>query len=288
MTRTTPPRPFDVEALFPELAALRRAATRLHPRRGVPTAADSSVGGPMLWPAGEPWPVCTVPHHPLLGVAQLYRRDVPGLPFPEEGDLLQVFWCGYERHGESGHEPHVELRWRHAADVAEPLAEQPVPFRVGRTELVPHPCVLHPEVVTEYPWFEELDLGLQERIELWDTPEGYDEDAEDAEDASEPGETYLSDLSTAPGWKTGGHIAWNLTGPTHLRCTACAADLLPLLTAADREWDSSTASWVPYEDRPVADPRRAYGPTGVSPGRGRLIIAACPRDPRHPHRLISQ
>ncbi len=58
MTRTTPPRPFDVTAPFPELAPLARTTVRLHPRAGSPTAADSSVGGPLLWPADEPWPVC--------------------------------------------------------------------------------------------------------------------------------------------------------------------------------------------------------------------------------------
>ncbi|MFE1443243.1 hypothetical protein [Streptomyces sp. NPDC058739] len=36
---TTPPRPFDVTALFPQLAPLARTATRLHPRPGSPTAA---------------------------------------------------------------------------------------------------------------------------------------------------------------------------------------------------------------------------------------------------------
>ncbi|MFF9631166.1 hypothetical protein [Streptomyces fradiae] len=62
MTRTTPPRPVDVEAVFPALAAHRRTATRLHPRHGAPKAEESSVAGPLLWPAGEPWPECTAVH----------------------------------------------------------------------------------------------------------------------------------------------------------------------------------------------------------------------------------
>ncbi|MEU1478126.1 hypothetical protein ABZ458_23340, partial [Streptomyces sp. NPDC005760] len=44
---TTPPRLFDVTALFPQLAPLARTATRLHPRPGSPTVHDSSVGGPL-------------------------------------------------------------------------------------------------------------------------------------------------------------------------------------------------------------------------------------------------
>ncbi|MER5872209.1 hypothetical protein [Streptomyces sp. NPDC002044] len=62
MTRTTPPRPVDAEALFPALGDYRRTSTRLHPRPGAPKADDSSVAGPLLWPADEPWPVCTAVH----------------------------------------------------------------------------------------------------------------------------------------------------------------------------------------------------------------------------------
>ncbi|MFC9622794.1 hypothetical protein ACFTXM_23320 [Streptomyces sp. NPDC056930] len=54
MSRTTPPRPLDVEALFPELATYRGTITRLHPRPGRPDVAASSVGGPLLWPTDEP------------------------------------------------------------------------------------------------------------------------------------------------------------------------------------------------------------------------------------------
>ncbi|MFD7973442.1 hypothetical protein ACFV5D_32975, partial [Streptomyces clavifer] len=53
MSFTTPPRPLDVTALFPQLAPLARTATRLHPRPGTPSVHDSSVGGPLLWPARD-------------------------------------------------------------------------------------------------------------------------------------------------------------------------------------------------------------------------------------------
>jgi hypothetical protein len=59
---TTPSRPFDILNAFPELAVYAKTASRLHPRRGRPQAAESSVAGPMLWPAGEPRPTCQLPH----------------------------------------------------------------------------------------------------------------------------------------------------------------------------------------------------------------------------------
>ncbi|MFJ7588037.1 hypothetical protein ACIQZO_11765 [Streptomyces sp. NPDC097617] len=115
-SRTTPPRPLDVESLFPGLAAHRRAATRLHPRPAAPGVHDSHVGGPLLWPADDPWPICTVPHRgapgpgplPLLALAQLHARDVPDLPAGPDGcDLLQVFWCPFDAHGPTGHGMYV-------------------------------------------------------------------------------------------------------------------------------------------------------------------------------------
>jgi hypothetical protein len=73
MTRTTPPRPVDVAGALPQLAPLARPAVRLHPRPGAPSRGDSSVGGPLLWPAGEPWPYCDGPHDP-------YDLTVPTSP----------------------------------------------------------------------------------------------------------------------------------------------------------------------------------------------------------------
>ncbi|MFE9742614.1 hypothetical protein [Streptomyces sp. NPDC006477] len=78
MSRTTPPRPLDVEGVFPALAAHRRTATRLHPRPGRAKPEESSVAGPLLWPAEEPWPTCTAVHPKgrghLLSDVRLSRR----------------------------------------------------------------------------------------------------------------------------------------------------------------------------------------------------------------------
>ncbi|WP_398981103.1 hypothetical protein [Streptomyces sp. I05A-00742] len=61
MVCTTPPRPVDVEQLFPEVAQYRRDAVRLHPRAGSPGVRESSLGGPLLRPRSEPWPHCRAP-----------------------------------------------------------------------------------------------------------------------------------------------------------------------------------------------------------------------------------
>ncbi|MDX3458055.1 hypothetical protein PV396_39995 [Streptomyces sp. ME02-8801-2C] len=76
MSFTTPPRPIDITAVFPQLAPLARTATRLHPRPGSPTVRDSSVGGPLLWPADEPWLYCDEPHDSHAAPVVLSPDDV--------------------------------------------------------------------------------------------------------------------------------------------------------------------------------------------------------------------
>ncbi|MEU7138616.1 hypothetical protein ABZ942_04110 [Nocardia sp. NPDC046473] len=75
MTPTTPPRPADLEAVFPELAPLARTATRLHPRPGSPSPQDSSIGGPLLWPAREPWPHCREDAHHTAPITLMSLAD---------------------------------------------------------------------------------------------------------------------------------------------------------------------------------------------------------------------
>ncbi|KOX25485.1 MULTISPECIES: hypothetical protein [unclassified Streptomyces] len=340
MTRTTPPRPLDVEALFPELAAFRGTTTRLHPRPGTPDPSVSSVGGPLLWPADEPWPVCDEAHGrgrgrrpadirrhrrvldaawardpasgptdeerelldelgrrhripgasetdplPLIGLAQLYRRDVPDLPAgPRDCDLLQVFWCPFDAHGPSRHGLGLHLRWRRSWEVGEVLTAPPQPLVVGSEGFVPEPCVLHPEQVVTYPFAGLLPEDLCARIDAWD--EAREEEAEDDGAEAPPG--YQYDLSVPPGWRAGGFASWHATDPYPVDCAACATPMRLLLTVDSSEWDGGSGSWRPLEDedRP---PHGDATPTRVTVGRwGELNVFACPGDPGHPHRWSIQ
>jgi hypothetical protein len=66
---TTPPPPAELLARLPELDRLGRTTTRLHPRPAPVDATQSHVGGPLRWPADEPWPTCDTPHQ--------VREEVP-------------------------------------------------------------------------------------------------------------------------------------------------------------------------------------------------------------------
>lgn len=76
MSLTTPPRPVDIAAVIPELGEYSTVAIRLHPRPAAPTAHESSIGGPLRWPATEAWPVCTAADHDTqqLVPAEAVRR----------------------------------------------------------------------------------------------------------------------------------------------------------------------------------------------------------------------
>lgn len=347
MTRTTPPRPLDVEKPYPGLAAHRGTTTRLHPRPGTPGVADSSVGGPLLWPVDEPWPVCTEPHPrahgrrpvdihrarrilgdawardpasgptdeerelltelerehrvadladtdplPMLGVAQLYRRDVPDLrPGPEDHDLLQVFWCPFDRHGRTGYGMSVRLVWRRSWEVTEVLSTPPRPEVVGYEGYVAEPCVLHPEQVVTYPFSGTLPEELCARIDA--AEEALEEVAEAAyeETGEEPVDEprYQYDLSIPPGWRAGGFASWHLTDPARMDCASCATPMELLLTVDSSEWDGGSRSWIPLEEHGLPGGSRSATPTEVTVGRwGELNIFACPGDPGHPHRWSIQ
>ncbi|MFH9089410.1 hypothetical protein [Streptomyces sp. NPDC017673] len=350
MPRTTPPRPLDVETLFPELAAHRGTTTRLHPRPGNPGPADSSVGGPLLWPADEPWPVCGEAHArgrgrrpadihrrrrvlaaawarehtpgptdeerellaelhrehrlpgvaetdplPMIGLAQLYRRDVPDLPAgPDDCDLLQVFWCPFTAHGPTGYGLELHLRWRRSREVGRVLTAPPQPPVIGSDGFLPEPCVLHPEQVLTYPYADLLPEELCARIDAWEDAVEAEAERAGGEQAGtwQAGETgdghtvepprYQYDLSIPPGWRVGGFASWHATDPYPMDCPACGTPMHLLLTVDSSEWDGGSGSWRPLEDR---SGRRSATPTEVVVGRwGELNVFACPEHPEHPHR----
>ncbi|MFC6598135.1 hypothetical protein [Kitasatospora paranensis] len=340
MSRTTPPRPVDIASIFPELAPLARQAVRLHPRAGRPTVHDSSVGGPLLWPANEVWPACTKEHynhklpvslddvrqmralleaawlrprepredlldpdqrayldklkagHPahtepnaLLPVAQLYLRDIPGLSGPEGSDLLQVLWCPLD-HDEAL--PAAHLVWRNAASVGTLLTDPPEPADVEHYgDYVPEPCVLHPEVVTEYPAPLELPKELADRLHNWG------EEQEEESEEGPGGAYYQYELSVAPGWKVGGWGPWSFRDPSPMHCRSCNTPYKPLFTVDSGEWDGGSGSWIPLEDREEPSGptglRRPSDPPMVQIGRGyNMQIYVCPTSFDHPHLEVMQ
>ena len=285
---TTPPAPVDLSTVHPRLAALARTTVRLHPRAGSPSADQSSLGGPLVWPADEPWPTCDGPaggDHldgepgeevvPLAPVLQLLASDVPELPFPPGTDVLQVLWCPFDHEPDSA--PRPELRWRRLADIGPALAEMPAPDEETDPQLVPSPCVLHPERVVEYPADEVLG-PLAEVIARIEQDTGW---------------AYESELATATGTKALGHPDW-IQSPDWPVC-GCGAEMEHLLTVASWEFSRGDEKrWIATEDRPAMDgwgfdadddhPWFALrNPAGLMLGDvGNVYLFVCTRCPERP------
>jgi hypothetical protein len=248
MTRTSPVRPVDVEAVFPEVAAFRRSAVRLHPRAGTPGARDSSLGGPVLWPRPLPWPRCEEVHPatalspqaerpiPLVPVLQLFAMDVPELPFPAGTDMLQVMWCPFDH--EPAYAPRPEVFWRDSTQGDLEPADPPRPADAP-DDYLPRPCVLHPERVTDYPsWDLPRDIAdaLQPRFKLL---------------KEETGWSYHHHLSASDGIKIGGYPTWT-QDPAWPDCPACGQRMAHLLTINSAEFDGKTwRTWLAVEDTPT-------------------------------------
>nr|WSX50502.1 hypothetical protein OG409_17035 [Streptomyces sp. NBC_00974] len=188
-------------------------AMLLTPSPGAPRPGETSIGGPLLWPAGEVWPVCAEPDEQdpvggdpvaMVPVAQLYRRDVPGEWWPEGADLMQVLWCPNEhweaRSPQAEGAPTVEVRWRIAAEVLEPVDG---PVFGGRFEegLLPRPCT----VAVEGP----------------------------VDDEAEP-------ISRYDVWKAGGFPRWTLTDPYEIRCDDCGAETVLVFTISSGAFGSGS------------------------------------------------
>lgn len=287
MRRTTPFRPVDVTVYFPELAPMARVAVRLHPRTGEPTSADSSIGGPPLWPAHEPWPSCSEHGGPWqFGIApedvRLRRRTLAEAwrrPREDGADVLSAAEHAMvdrvskgSRIPLEGPAPMVPVAQLYAADIpglpcpdgTDLLQVLWCPFDhpedyLPRTELrwrtaaeVTDPLSVPPlpSVIGNEDYLPEACILHPETITEYPAAHELAEELTERIYAWEDQHdfNYQYDLAVAPGCKVGGHAPWSFSDPFPMACAECSSNVRPLLTIDGSEWHGGSGSWRPVED----------------------------------------
>lgn len=212
-------------------------------------------------------------------MAQLFARDVPTLPFPDGTSVLQVLWCPLE-HGEYACPERIVV-WREAISVTDILTTVPEPLPEAADCYRPKTCHVSPESVLEYP-----NVDIPDRHTVW---------AEAKRLKTETGWDFHSDLTVAPGIKTGGFPGWT-QDPQWPDCT-CGATMEHLMTIASWEFNGlGPGRWLPLEERHLATSldgvswqqrsevlRPAREPAGIMLGDvGGIYLFYCPVCPDRP------
>jgi hypothetical protein len=266
---------------------MAREAVRLHPRVGEPTWAESSIGGPLLWPAREPWPTCPEhggpwqfgfsPRHVRLRrriLAEAWRRpreDGADLLSAEDHVTVDRISKG-SRIPQDGPVPMVPVAQLYAADIpdlprpadADLLQVLWCPFNhdedyLPRTELrwrtaadVTDPLDVAPEpsVIGNDDYLPEACVLHPETVTEYPAPHELPEELAKRIHAWEDQHDfrYQYDLAVSPGCKVGGHAPWSFSDPFPMSCAECGSGIRPLLTIDDSEWDGGSGSWRPVED----------------------------------------
>ncbi|GAA4910604.1 hypothetical protein LX16_2690 [Stackebrandtia albiflava] len=309
---TTTPLLAGIEEAVPELAAHRRTATRLHPRPGSPAATASSVAGPLLWPADEPWPVCADPHREYVQAARFHdhlrpRRFGDRSPAPVK-PLSFTPWQDVRitaliAAGPIPMVPVAQLYRRDVPDLPGPdwadlcqvlwcpmdhddwwLPAAHVRWRDSASVTETLTEVPVPRYVGHHDYVPQPCAVHPERVTEYEYDALLPEELamRVAEWEERNGIHYGGGRSIAAGWKVGGYASWTYMGPEPMVCD-CGRDLAPLLSAAETEWDDGP--WWKPDDADTADP----APTGIAVPCGEgLWIWYCPADVSHPVRVTMQ
>jgi hypothetical protein len=272
----------DIAEIIPEFKSLGKTTVRLHPRVGTAGPQSSNLGGHILWPSREPWPVCDTHETPFVPVLQLLKEDVPEIGFQEHTDCFQLLWCPYDHDPVEGPSPWAF--WRDRSQIENPRVEL-APRTDPDALYFPRPCLIHPERVVEYPLSSELTTEIRSKIEQslaikellaigqekYRSAFGFPFSALTLYDAF---------LSVADGTKVGGYPGW-VQDPWYPSCI-CGDTMEHLITFASFEFDGVTkVRWVPSEEQHAvaasSDQRKAVSsaPDWMFGDAGCLYVFIC-------------
>jgi hypothetical protein len=318
MTKTTPPPRANVLDALPELASQIATTIRLHPRRGeVPDPAASKIGGIFLWPENESWPTVPGEHYPkwrtdfrkwdkdfrdgtpieLVPVLQLNKKDVPDFLFPEGKDLFQMLWLPLFT-GKPPYQGFPYVYWRTTQSITKTHSTIPLsPY--ADHHLIPKPCTLNFERVSEFPDINDLSDEQQDRLSAWlhsTAHLAFKDKLQEFEDASDDfveqiDALYQFELSVCPSNKLSGHVDW-IQFNEWPNCD-CGRKMEHLLTLTDGEVDAGTwRRWLPLEDRDKWHNRKLANEMNNAPdwylGAGNIYYFICRHCEAWPMKAVYQ
>jgi hypothetical protein len=291
----------DIAHHFPEFATLKKPALRLFPRPdSMMNVRESKLGGTMLWPDGEEWPLCAKHQVPYVSVIQISKEDIPELGFRPGKDLFQMIWCPHS-HEECEYLPANRIYWRSTADMSGPFAEVPEPrlnemfLASDQGQYVPTQCRFHPEHIFEFPTIEELPDELQQSLAQWDVsgiPGIKELQAGWRNEPFSPGEwLYICELSVAGGTKIGGYPEW-IQYPEYPVCT-CGRRMEYLLSISSLETviGQEGDRWIPVEEQDLQDDEKYqlhFGTQLMFGDGGIVYMFICREHDEWPIRLVWQ
>jgi hypothetical protein len=280
----TPASPVDPAAYFDGLARYKRIGIRLLPMAAtapLPLTA-SKIGGMILWPKAEPWPVMT--RLQVAVVAQLRRDEFPEISFPAGADLLQLLWppsfaaFGNDVDQKGNRRIGVITRWRKLVREDQCLSAPP-PGISAEPGYAPKECVLHPERNVEYPSSLDDVFPVTTRWSDFAVPTAWRAIYSDFRNF------WDEEIARAPGTKALGWGWWVQDGLFHPHCNTCGTKMTLLLTIASDsvELPERSARWATPYGASYSDLRRLYTETGIElAGSGCVYLHYCIRCANRP------
>jgi uncharacterized protein YwqG len=193
----------EVKAL---IGKYKRPATLLHPRKSETPIGykESKFGGLPNYAGFDAYPCCDSCKTPLNFVLQLYKKDFPGFYFPGGMELFQLFRCPNNECAEdfSEYADHKMFHYYFTATENNKSLVKPSHNLTDTEDEVPD-CYLKPQVIDDYPHYEDYD---ENDLDIYET---YDE---------ELSELFNEKYTVAPRSKFGGYPSYTQS-PAYPTCT---------------------------------------------------------------------
>jgi hypothetical protein len=260
-----------------------KTTVRLRPYPDPQVSAQSNnIGGPFFFNQLSSWPRCELHNTSMVGMVQLNKSDISELPFRDQEEVLQVFWCLFD-HDDGHYCPLVSTRWLKKNQLTDTGKPNPKITRRGMSDNLPVACRLYPHKVTELPGldyrnYEEVSKRVVDWLKKSDEYEFPKNDV-----APTDYEGLYRFVGPASGTKVMGYANW-IQDTEIPSCDSCSEPMTLMLTMASAEWENGNL--LRPKEFGVNVP---YNTTGLMLGDvGNVYIFICAKCKERPVKRVFQ